>query len=84
MAYYVYILINKAKTRIYTGMTNDVRKRLVEHNIGKVVSSKQYRPYKILHVEECTSRDDAARLEKFYKTTSGRRKIKELIVRRRG
>ena len=30
--YYVYILLNEAKTRTYTGVSDDVHKRLEEHN----------------------------------------------------
>ncbi|MEO6252176.1 MAG: GIY-YIG nuclease family protein [Ferruginibacter sp.] len=34
--YYVYILANKAKTVLYTGMTNDLEQRLVEHYIDRI------------------------------------------------
>jgi putative endonuclease len=30
--FYVYILTNKAKTVLYTGVTNNLRRRLQEHN----------------------------------------------------
>ena len=30
--FYVYILTNKAKTVLYTGVTNNLRRRLEEHN----------------------------------------------------
>ena len=30
--YYVYILTNKSKTVLYTGMTNNLKRRLQEHN----------------------------------------------------
>jgi predicted GIY-YIG superfamily endonuclease len=32
--YYVYILLNEAKTRTYTGVADNVEKRLAEHNAG--------------------------------------------------
>ena len=31
--YHVYILLNDAKTRTYTGVVDDVNKRLAEHNL---------------------------------------------------
>lgn len=31
-SFYVYILTNKAKTVLYTGVTNNLRRRLEEHN----------------------------------------------------
>ena len=49
--YYVYILLNETKTRTYTGVADDVDKRLAEHNAGRVKSSRPYRPYKIIHAE---------------------------------
>lgn len=63
-------------------MATDVGKRLIEHNLGKVISSKRFRPYEILYVKRCASKENASRLEKFYKTTTGRRKIEKLIERR--
>jgi len=49
--HHVYILLNDAKTRTYTGVADDVDKRLAEHNAGKVISSRPYRPYKMMHTE---------------------------------
>ena len=34
--YYVYILTNKIKTVLYTGMTNDLEQRIVEHYIDRI------------------------------------------------
>ncbi len=78
--FYTYILISKNKEHTYTGSTSkkpDVR--LLEHNSGKVKSSRYYAPYEILNVEEFDSFIEARRKELFYKITTGRRKIKELI-----
>ena len=77
--YYVYILINGTKTRTYTGVTRDVSKRLTEHNSGQVKSSRSYRPYKVVHIEGFKTLSEARQKEKFYKSTTGRRKLKEMI-----
>jgi len=79
--YYVYILLNDAKTRTYTGVAEDVDRRLKEHNAGRVVSSKPYRPYKIVHSEPYKTLVEARKKEKFYKSTTGRRSIKEIIFK---
>ncbi len=34
--YYVYILTNKVKTVLYTGMTNDLEQRIIEHYIDRI------------------------------------------------
>ncbi len=77
--YHVYILLNDSRTRTYTGVAEDVDKRLAEHNAGRVKSSRPYRPYKIVHTESFPTLSDARQQEKFYKSTTGRRRIKEIF-----
>jgi len=76
---YVYILLNKAKTRTYTGVTDNIEKRLKEHNEGKIKSSRPYRPYQVIHAEEFETLSQARQMEKFYKSTTGRRRLKEML-----
>ncbi len=77
--YHVYILLNEANTKTYTGVANDVQERLEEHNVGKVKSSRAYRPYRIVHTEAFVTLSEARQKEKFYKSTTGRRKLRKLI-----
>ena len=81
--YYVYILLNEAKTRTYTGVTDDVDKRLAEHNAGRVKSSQPYRPYELIHIESFETLSEARQKEKYYKSTTGRRRIKEMFFKPR-
>jgi putative endonuclease len=77
--YHVYILLNEEKTRTYTGVANDVQKRLVLHNSGRVKASRPYRPYIIMHTESFETLKEARQKEKFHKSTTGRRRIKEMF-----
>ena len=79
--FYVYILVNESKTKTYVGSTENLNKRLEEHNAGKVKSSKPYRPYKILYWEEFDSLAEARRREAYYKNTSGRRRLSVILQR---
>ena len=79
--YYVYILLNDAKTRTYTGVTDDVNKRLADHNDGRVKSSQSYRPYKVIHTESFETLSEARQKEKFYKSTTGRRRLKDILLK---
>jgi putative endonuclease len=79
--YYVYILLNERNTKTYTGVADDVNKRLAEHNAGRVKSSRPYRPYKIIHAESFETLKEARQKEKFYKSTTGRRKLKEMFFK---
>ncbi len=79
--YYVYILLNETRTKTCTGVADDVNKRLKEHNKGKVKSSRPYRPYKIAHIESFETLSEAMEKEKFYKSTTGRRRLREMLFR---
>ena len=77
--FYVYVLVNESKTKTHVGSAENLNKRLEGHNAGKVKSSKPYRPYKILHLEEFGSLSEARRRESYYKNTSGRRKLSAIL-----
>ena len=77
--YYVYILLNENKARTYTGVSDNVNKRLKEHNAGRVKSSSPYRPYKVIYTESFTTLAEARKREIFYKSTTGRRKLKNIF-----
>ena len=77
--YSVYILLNKARTRTYTGVAADVNEHLKRHNKGLVPSSRPYLPYEIIYVETYPTLKEARQKERFYKSTTGRRRLREII-----
>ncbi|MCS7052308.1 MAG: GIY-YIG nuclease family protein [Ignavibacterium sp.] len=79
MKFYVYILRSKVKDKYYVGHTNNIIRRLKEHNSGKSKFTKKYMPWELLYYEEFESQSEAITKEKYFKTTSGRRLIKKLI-----
>jgi len=81
--HYLYILLNETKTRTYTGVADDVNKRLVLHNAGRVKASRPYLPYTIIHTETFETLKEARQKEKFYKSTTGQRRIKEMFFSQR-
>jgi len=70
--HYVYILISLKDNNYYTGYTSNLNKRLMLHNDGKVVSTKNRRPLKLLYWEGCLNREDATRREKYLKSGNGK------------
>ena len=62
------------------GQTQDMDARLAYHNAGKVRSTKAYAPWTLLHVESYETRSEAMKTELWYKSPSGRRRIKQLIT----
>ncbi|BDX37592.1 hypothetical protein CYCD_09470 [Tenuifilaceae bacterium CYCD] len=51
MAYTVYAIRSKIDGRIYVGFTQDVQRRLLEHNRGETKSTKGYRPWELIYTE---------------------------------
>lgn len=63
-SWFVYML-KCADTTLYTGVTTDVDRRLMEHN-GKVAGAKYTRvrqPVELVYTELCTSRSAAQKRE---------------------
>ena len=63
-----------------TSFTQDLEKRLKEHNAGKSTYTKKFIPWKLIYREETGSKEIALKLEKYYKSSAGRRKIKKLLA----
>jgi putative endonuclease len=78
--FYIYCLQSKkVKEELYFGYTNNLKKRITEHNKGQTKSSKRYKPWKLIYYEACLSESDAKRREKYLKTNIGRRMFKKRI-----
>jgi len=77
--YYAHVLISINYKRTYVGSSKSVEGRLTEHNTGKNKSTKAFLPCKVLHVEQFDTRVEARKRERYFKSTSGRRKIREIL-----
>lgn len=75
MFYYVYILQLK-NGDLYKGSTDNLMRRIDEHQRGKVKSTKPYRPVIVIGYEAYRLKSDAIRREEFLKTTEGARLLK--------
>ena len=62
--YYVYLLVSKINKQMYIGSTNNLKKRFKEHNDGKVISTKRYRPWILFYYEAYLSEKLARLREK--------------------
>ncbi len=62
--YYVYVLKSKKDNKTYIGLTNDLRKRLIEHNQGLNKSTEYRRPLILIYYEAYASLKDAQIREK--------------------
>lgn len=78
MVYIVYALRSTIKDYIYVWMTNDLDKRLKEHNSWKTKSNKHYAPFIVLFQEEHNMRIKAREREKYWKSWCGKEQLKTL------
>lgn len=77
--YYVYVLISERDGKFYIGYTDDLKKRLNDHNKGRVPSTKNRTPLKLVYYEACLNQQDATKRERQLKTTWGGRYLKERL-----
>lgn len=73
MFFYTYVLESLTDKKYYIGYTNDLKRRVEEHNRGESKSTKPRRPLILIYYEACRNEQDAKRREKYLKTTQGRR-----------
>ena len=63
--YYVYILASKRNGTLYTGVTNNIARRVWEHRQGLVEGfTKQYAVHRLVHCELFARPQDAIQREK--------------------
>lgn len=77
MYFYIYILQSEKDNQFYTGYTKNLKERLEKHNAGKVDSTRNRIPLKLVYFEGCLNQQDATHREKYLKTSWGKRYTKE-------
>ena len=76
---YTYVLQSNIDYKLYIGWTNNLKLRILDHNRGKVAATKNRRPLKLVYYEACTSKENAIKRERYFKTGYGRRFLKKRI-----
>jgi putative endonuclease len=77
--HYLYILQSLKDSNFYTGITNNLKRRIKEHNNGKNISTKGRRPFKLIYCEVYLLKKDAENRERYLKTSMGKRVIKKQL-----
>ncbi len=72
--YIVYILKSLVAQKTYVGFTNDLERRIKQHNSGKSYYTKRYKPWEV-YTEKFETFSEAERREKYLKSASGRRLV---------
>jgi len=73
--YYVYILTNQFNDVFYVGVTNNLERRIREHQSGLIDGfTKKYRVHKLVYCESCHDVRDAIAREKQLKNWNREKK----------
>ncbi|MEK9132890.1 MAG: GIY-YIG nuclease family protein [Patescibacteria group bacterium] len=81
MEYTVYAIKSLKGPRIYVGFSSNVPRRLKEHNLGHVFSTKGYRPWILIYTVDCgNDRLKARQTEKYLKSGTGKEFLKRLTI----
>ena len=84
--FYIYVIKSKKDDKLYIGFTNDLRKRLIQHNQGLNKSTKYRIPFVLVYYETYLSEKDARirerRLKRFKNSyTELKKRIKHSLDR---
>ena len=78
---FVYILLSlKDPSKYYIGTTQDLNKRLREHNSSQSGYSKRYAPWEIETYISFTNKLLAGKFEKYLKAGSGQAFLKKRLI----
>jgi putative endonuclease len=83
--FYIYIIKNNERSKIYIGHSSDLKNRLKRHNgllknKTKSFTSKNKGIWKLIHNEKYKTREEAIKREKWLKSGVGREYIKKHIL----
>lgn len=76
---FVYILLSLKDKKTYIGSTDDLMRRVKEHQSGFVKSTKDRLPVKLIYNEKYGTLVGARKQERYYKSCSGRKKLKIIL-----
>jgi putative endonuclease len=76
---YVYAIKSKERRYLYVGLTNDVERRVNQHQKGYEKTTRPYRPFRLILCETYPDRAEARIREKYLKTAAGKRFLYSLV-----
>jgi putative endonuclease len=79
MIYFVYILYSPSTNHFYVGHTNNIDKRIEQHNAGRTISTKRGRPWTVVYKEDFPSKAAAYNRELEIKSIKSKVFIEKLI-----
>ncbi len=79
--FFIYVLHSQMTGRFYTGLTSDLQARMLQHNSGQSISTKNRGPWDLVYSERFETLSEAVRRERYLKTGKGRDEIKQSLAK---
>jgi len=79
--YYVYLLLSEKDGKFYTGSTDDLKRRMAEHEAGYVKSTVMRKPLNLIYYEACLNEADARVRERYLKSGAGKKYLRNRLKR---
>jgi len=76
--YFVYALKSLNRNYIYIGISDNLKRRIKQHNRGYNKTTNPYKPFYILLIEKYMTRPEARRREKYLKSGCGKEYLKSI------
>lgn len=77
--YFVYVLLSEKDHKRYIGSTNNLERRLTQHNTRQVLSTRDRVPLNLIYSEEYESEQPARLRERYFKTHKGYNELKRIL-----
>jgi len=78
--FFTYVLVSEKNGRKYYGSTNNLERRLEEHNSCHTKSLKYLKQLKLVYFEKFDTLIETRKRERFFKSGKGREFVKELNI----
>ena len=79
--YYAYVIKSLTSDYYYKGHCENLDLRIKQHNSGITKSLRSYAPFEIVYFEVFQTREEAIKREKYFKSSAGRRFLKNKIIK---
>ena len=76
---FVYTLRSLKDNKTYTGSTDNLERRLLEHQSGKCAATRHRKPLELIYSDKFDSLVKKKKKEQYFKTASGRRALREIL-----
>lgn len=81
MLYKLYVLYAPEHDKIFTGVTNSITDRMVEHNGNEPGNwTSTYKPWSLVHIELFNNEGEAEKRETFFETSAGIDYVRQEIL----